>query len=237
MDIKILASGSTGNAYVVSDGKTTLLLDAGIPFQKIQKGMNYKTSQIAACLVTHRHGDHARAIPKLLGRGIPIYGPSDLAKEWPFSIKELWVSNEKDTKRGWYTVSESFEVMPFPVHHDVDCLGFLIASKETGERLLYMTDTTYTEYKFDGLTHIMIECNHSQEKVMQNARDGVIPGELAERIMRSHMSIEAVLGLLRANDRTKLKQIYLLHLSDTNSDAEDFRRRVQEETGAEVYVV
>jgi len=236
MEIKILASGSSGNAYVVNDGKTILLLDAGIPFQKIQKGMDYKTSQISACLVTHRHGDHAKAVPKLLERGIPVYGPSDLSKEWDGIVKELWVSNKKDTKRGWYTVSESFEVMPFPVHHDVECLGFLIASRETGERLLYMTDTAYTEFKFNGVTHIMIECNHSQETVMRNARNGVIPGELAERIMRSHMSIETVLGMLDANDKTKLKQVYLLHLSDDNSDAEDFKRRVQEATGAEVYV-
>ena len=236
MDIKILASGSKGNAYVVSDGKTTLLLDAGIPFTQIQKGMNYRTSQIAACLVTHRHGDHAKAVPKLFGRGIPVYGPSDLAKEWDGIVKELWVSKKKNTKRGWYTVSESFEVMPFPVHHDVECLGFLIASRETGERLLYMTDTAYTEFKFNGVTHIMIECNHSQETVMRNARNGVIPGELAERIMRSHMSIETVLGMLDANDKTKLKQVYLLHLSNDNSDAEDFKRRVQEATGAEVYV-
>ena len=235
MDIKILASGSSGNAYVVSDGKTTLLLDAGIPFTQIQKGMNYRTSQIAACLVTHRHGDHAKAVPKLLGRGIPVYGPSDLAKEF-VTIKELWVSHKENTKRGWFVVSESFEVMPFPVHHDVECLGFLIASKATGERLLYMTDTTHTEYTFEGVTHIMVECNHSQETVMRNARNGVIPGELAERIMRSHMSIETVLGMLDANDKTKLKQVYLLHLSDDNSDAEDFKRRVQEATGAEVYV-
>ena len=236
MKIVVLASVSTGNAYVVSDGESTLLLDAGIPFQKIQKGMNYKTSEIDACLVTHRHGDHAKAVPKLLDRGIPVYAPTDLAKEF-LRIKELWVSNKKDTKRGWYVVSKSFEVMPFPVHHDVECLGFLIASTKTGERLLYMTDTTHTEYTFEGLTHIMIECNHSQETVMRNAREGVIPGELAERIMRSHMSIETVLWLLRANDISKLKQVYLLHLSDNNSDEEDFRRRVQEETGAEVYVV
>ena len=98
MEIKILASGSSGNAYVVNDGKTILLLDAGIPFTQIQKGMNYKTSQISACLVTHRHGDHAKAVPKLLERGIPVYGPSDLSKEWDGIVKELWVSNKKDLR-------------------------------------------------------------------------------------------------------------------------------------------
>ena len=231
MDIKILASGSAGNAYVVSDGKTTLLLDAGIPFTQIQKGMNYQTSQIAACLVTHRHGDHAKAVPKLLERGIPVYGPSDLAEAYP------GVRSDGFSQGRWIVIDYGFRIKPFPVHHDVECLGYMISSIKTDERLLYMTDTTHTEYTFEGVTHFMIECNHSQETVMRNARNGVIPGELAERIMRSHMSIETVLGLLRANDTTKLKQIYLLHLSDNNSNEEEFRRLVQEETGAEVYVV
>lgn len=236
MDIKILASGSSGNAYVVSDGKTTLLLDAGIPFTQIQKGMNYQTSRIDACLVTHRHGDHTKAVPKLLERGIPVYGPSDLAEAYKGTNVFPAAQNEEAVNRAWRTSFYTLCVKAFPVHHDVECYGYLITSTETGERLLYMTDTTHTEYTFKGVTHFMIECNHSQETVMRNARNGVIPGELAERIMRSHMSIETVLGMLDANDKTKLKQIYLLHLSDDNSDAEDFKRRVQEATGAEVYV-
>lgn len=236
MKIKVLASGSTGNAYVINDGKTTLLLDAGIPFQKIQEGMNYRTSEINACLVTHRHGDHAKAVPKLLERGIPVYGPMDLAELYP-GVKALPTSEYAEKGHGWFVIGGTFEVKAFPVHHDVECYGYLISSAGRDGKLLYMTDTTHTEFTFDGLTHIMLECNHSQETVMRNAREGIIPGELAERIMRSHMSIETVLGLLRANDTTKLQQIYLLHLSDNNSNEEEFRRLVQEETGAEVYVV
>ena len=230
MEIKILASGSAGNADVISDGMTTLLLDAGIPFAEIQKGMNYQTSRIDACLVTHRHGDHAKAVPKLLERGIPVYGPQDLSEAYrgvlfpPFFAKN------------WRDEAGGFKIKYFAVHHDVECYGYLITSMKTCERLLYMTDTAYTEYTFEGVTHIMIEANHSQEAVIRNAKEGVIPDELAERIMRSHMSIETVLGMLEANDTSKLKQVYLLHLSDDNSDAEDFKRRVQEATGAEVYV-
>jgi phosphoribosyl 1,2-cyclic phosphodiesterase len=236
MDIKILASGSKGNAYVVSDGKTTLLLDAGIPFAEIQKGMNYKTSEIDACLVTHRHGDHAKAVPKLLERGVPVYGPLDLADAYNGTSVFPAAKNQEGVNRVWKTTFYTLCVKAFPVHHDVECYGYLITSTETGERLLYMTDTTHTEYKFDDLTHIMVEANHSQETVIRNAKEGIIPEDLAQRIMRSHMSIETVLGMLEANDTSKLKQVYLLHLSDDNSDAEDFKRRVQEVTGAEVYI-
>ena len=69
-----------------------------------------------------------------------------------------------------------------------------------------------------------------------NVRDGKVPLPLAERVAGTHMSIETLLDLLRANDMTKVRQIYLLHLSDNNSDAEAFKKIVQQETGAEVYI-
>ena len=50
------------------------------------------------------------------------------------------------------------------------------------------------------------------------------------------MSLENFIEFLRANDMSRVRQIYLLHLSDGNSDAEGFKRRVQQETGAEVYI-
>ena len=50
------------------------------------------------------------------------------------------------------------------------------------------------------------------------------------------MSLENFITFLRANDMSTVRQIYLLHLSDGNSDAEAFQRQVQQETGAEVYI-
>ena len=36
MQIDVLASSSLGNAYIVSDGATSILLDAGIPYKELQ---------------------------------------------------------------------------------------------------------------------------------------------------------------------------------------------------------
>ena len=69
-----------------------------------------------------------------------------------------------------------------------------------------------------------------------NVKDERIPLSLAERVAGTHMSIDTLLSLLRANDMTKVRQIYLLHLSDMSSDAERFKKLVQQETGAEVYI-
>lgn len=227
MDIKIIASGSSGNAYLIGDGHTLLLLDAGIPFKRIQIGCGFRTSSIDGCLVTHRHGDHAAAIPKLIERGIAVYSNADVAGLYE-SVQELIALKE-------YSIG-TFHILPFEAEHDVPCYGYQVTSTATGEKLVYITDSAYVWYTFSGLTHIMIEANYDEDIMLGNVRDEKIPFSLAERVAGTHMSIDTLLDLLRANDMTKVRQIYLLHLSDNNSDAEVFKRLVQQETGAEVYI-
>ncbi len=227
MDVKIIASGSSGNAYLIGDGHTRLLLDAGIPFKRIQIGCGFRTSSIDACLITHRHGDHAAAILKLLQRGITVYSNEDVAGLYP-GVQSVEARRE-------FCIG-TFRILPFEAEHDVPCFGYQVTSEETGEKLVYITDSAYVRYTFAGLTHIMIEANYDEDIMLGNVRDEKIPFSLAERVAGTHMSIDTLIDLLRANDMTKVRQIYLLHLSDNNSDAEAFKRRVQQETGAEVYI-
>lgn len=227
MDIKIIASGSSGNAYLIGDGKTRLLLDAGIPFKRIQIGCGFRTSSIDGCLVTHRHGDHAAAISKLLQRGITVYSNEDVAGLYP-GVQS--VEARREFRIG------TFRILPFEAEHDVPCYGYQVTSTETGEKLVYITDSAYVMYTFSGLTHIMIEANYAQDIIIDNVKDERVPLSLAARVMETHMSIETLLDLLRSNDMSKVRQIYLLHLSDNNSDAEAFKKMVQQETGAEVYI-
>ena len=227
MDIKVIASGSSGNAYLIGDGYTHLLLDAGIPFKRIQIGCGFRTSSIDACLVTHRHGDHAAAVPKLLQRGITVYSNADVAGFYP-GVQSVDALRE-------FRIG-TFHVLPFAAEHDVLCYGYQVTSTETGEKLVYITDSAYVRYTFTELTHIMIEANYAEDIMLGNVRDDKIPFPLAERVAQTHMSIDTLLALLRANDMTKVRQIYLLHLSDNNSDAEKFKKMVQQETGAEVYI-
>lgn len=68
-----LASSSKGNAYVVSDGDTTLLLECGLTCKELQKRLGYQLSGVTACLVSHEHQDHAKAAAQLLRQGVPVY--------------------------------------------------------------------------------------------------------------------------------------------------------------------
>lgn len=232
MNIKVIASGSSGNAYKVSDGKTALLLDAGIPLKALQRALNFRTRDLSGVLITHSHGDHSKAAKDLAKAGINIYtskGTIDACKLTGHRIKPVVALQE-------LTIG-TFKVLPFDVQHDApEPLGFLLHSTATGEKLLYFTDTYYLKYKFQGLTHIMGECNYSMEQVEKSIAAGYIPQELVPRLIKSHMSLEHFLDLLKANDLSQVQQIYLLHMSSNNSNAERFKRAVQELTGTEVYV-
>lgn len=232
MEIKVIASGSSGNSYHISDGASSLLLDAGVPLPKIQEGCGYRVSELSGCLITHGHGDHVKAATALSKLGVNIYtsqGTIDMAKLTGHRIKR--VEARKAFQVG------SFTVLPFDVEHDApETLGFLVQSTVTGEKLLYVTDTMYLRYTFVGLTHIMIEANYDPEVMAAKVRDGELNTSRAKRTIGSHMSIETTIKTLNSIGLSKVKQIYLLHLSGDNSKAEDFRHRVQALTGKEVYV-
>lgn len=226
IDIKVLASGSKGNCYLMDNGETKLLLDAGIPFNQIQIGCDFRVSDISGCLVSHRHGDHAKAIKDLLKRGINVYGPKDLQNINPqISVLKPLIK---------YNIG-SFMIVPFELTHDVECYGYQINSIGK-QKLVYITDTAYVRYTFSELTHVMIEANYDTEIIRKNTLNMDINGNLASRIIQSHMNIKTVEEFLDANDLSKLQQVYLLHLSDSNSNADEFKDRIQKKTGAEVYV-
>lgn len=118
----------------------------------------------------------------------------------------------------------TWTVLPFETQHDAqEPLGFLLANGQ-GEKLLYATDTYYIKYRFPGLTHLMVECNYSKDILEANVENGLVPGEMRERIIRSHFSLEHVKEFLKANDLSKVQEIWLIHLSDNNSDQERFKR-------------
>lgn len=232
MDITVIASGSTGNAYRVSDGETALLLDAGVPLKVIQRVLNFRVRDILGCLITHAHGDHIKAAEDLAKAGVNIY-----TSQGTIDACRLEGHRMKPVKALQEIMIGTFAVLPFDVQHDApEPLGFLLTSHRTGEKLLYFTDTYYIRYRFTGLTHIMGECNYSMDIIEESVRNGYIPPELVPRLVKSHMSLDHFLDLLRANDLRKVKQIYLLHLSNNNSDADRFKEAVQKLTGTEVYV-
>lgn len=228
MKIKVLASGSTGNATVISDGITSLLLDAGISIDKLQQLTNYNISKIDGCLITHEHKDHSEAIEDLQMYGISVF--ASLGTQTKCNIKTKTIKALNEFEIG------TFKVLPFDLEHDAEePLGFLLHSKVTDEKVLYATDTKFIRYKFKGLTHIIIECNYDDETLREKTSDPKYAMERGGRVYRSHMGLNTLLKFLQATDRSRLRQIHLIHMSKTSCDQNKAKRAVQALTGVEVY--
>lgn len=231
IEILPLASGSRGNCYWVTDGSTPLLLEAGIRFQDIRKGTGFRVSEIAGVLISHEHQDHCKAVRDVMKVGIDCYMSAGTAEALGISGHRLHIIQARQQFR-----LGSWAVLPFETQHDAaEPLGFLLAN-QYGEKLLYATDTYYIRYRFRGLTHIAVECNYSMDILRANIEAGLVEPALKKRILKSHFSLEHVKEFLKANDLSQVKEIWLLHLSDRNSDAELFKREIMELTGKPVYV-
>lgn len=231
IEITALASSSKGNCYRVTDGHTPLLLECGINYREIQKGFGFRMSEVAGCLITHEHGDHCKSIKDVLKAGIDIYTSHG-------TVEALGITHHriKPIKAKEQFQLGTWTILPFDVQHDVsEPLGFLLVNQE-GDKLLFATDTYYIKYKFQGLTHIMVECNYSREILIQNIIDGRVPKVMKKRLERSHFSLENVKDFFLANDLSKVQEIWLLHLSDSNSDEELFKKEIMQVTGKLVFI-
>ncbi len=231
IEITSLASGSQGNCYRVSDGRTPLLLECGIPYREIRRQFKFRMSEFAACLVSHEHQDHCLALKDMVKAGIDCYMSVGTARALGVESHRILYARAKQQFK-----LHTWTILPFEIEHDAkEPLGFILANQD-GDKLLYATDTAYIRYKFSGLTHIMVECNYAEDILDANIASGAIDPVLKHRLVRSHFSLEGVKDFLRANDLSKVKEIWLLHLSDGNSDAGRFKREIQELTGKEVYI-
>ena len=228
--ITTLASSSRGNCYHVTDGSTPLLLEAGIPFKEIQKKLDFKTTEIKCCLVSHEHKDHSKAVADVMKAGIDCYMSKGTAKVLNISGHRVKIVQPlQQFHIGTWTI------LPFETQHDaVWPLGFLLAN-QAGEKLLFLTDSYYCKYRFQGLTHIMVECNYAIDILKANIEAGTVNDAMAKRLLQSHFSLDNVKGFLKANDLSQVREIHLLHLSEENRDAERFTKEVRELCGKPVY--
>lgn len=197
MQLNILGSGSSGNCYILQDSDEACVIEAGIDPKKVMKAIDYKPSKVTQLLISHNHGDHAGYKDRLLNA---LTGGLDLRR------------------------TSGFKAIPFSLNHDVDNVGYVI---EKGNiRLMYATDTRSITAKCSGLTHLLVECNFSEEILSENVEKGIIHPVLADRIRDNHLSLERLIHYLSIIDKSKLKGIVLCHLSDKNSRHYQFRNEV-----------
>lgn len=232
MKLIVVDSGSAGNSYLLTDSKgNSLLLEAGVHPDEVYKAMNFDVSGLCGVLASHEHKDHAKYIRHYAERGCKVLALRETLDAAGCNGNNYCKPIEP---MHGYKLG-AFKILPFDVHHDVPCIGFVIEHPEMG-KLLFATDTMMLEYKFSGLNHIMIEANYSDEIVSQNIDNGIVPAVMRDRLMTTHLSLENAIGMLKANDLTNVNEIILIHLSNNNSDVGEFRKRVMSATGKPVYI-
>ncbi len=233
MKLKILGSSSSGNCYILSTQTGSLVIEAGLPFKVIQKGLNFNLSSVVGCLVSHSHLDHCKAVPDLLKAGIDVY-LSEQTKQAIGANESYRAITVEPLKQ--FNVGD-FKILPFPTEHDCPgSLGYLIQEKGTGFKTLFLTDSYYCKYRFKNLNAIMIECNYIKETLDANIEAGLINEAMNPRLLQSHFSLENVKEFLKANDLKDCRRIILLHLSDANSSAPRMIKEIEELTGIKTSV-
>lgn len=217
MRFEALASSSAGNAYIVSDQETHILLECGISHKKLQKLSGFSLSDFQACLVSHEHKDHAKSVLDLISRGMAVYMSQGTAEALETEGAELIEHMEQ------FNVG-SLDIVPFTTFHDsAEPLGFLIKSRVDGDVLVFATDTVNLRYKFPGLNILAIEANYDKNILERCDR---MPEKTRHRITNSHMEIDTLCDYLRSLDLSQCREIHLLHLSDATSHEGHFINKV-----------
>jgi phosphoribosyl 1,2-cyclic phosphodiesterase len=233
MELQIIGTGSKGNAYILSNGDEALLIECGVNIIDIKKALDFDLSKVVGCIVSHEHGDHYKSIQNILDSGIDVYTSMGTFESTTFPStghRRQIIKSKQQFRVG------NFTVMAFDVKHDAaEPLGFLIEHPDCG-KVLFLTDTYYCEYTFKGLNNIIIEANYSKEIIDRKFGSDSGKEFLRNRILKSHFSLANCKDMLSANDLTKVNNIVLIHLSDSNSDEKQFQKEVAELTGKNVTV-
>lgn len=214
-----LGSSSHGNAYIVDDGETAVLLECGLTYKRLGKLVReagYCLSGLDACLVSHEHKDHARCWEKLAEMGVSIYASDGTIQALEAEGRMTPLAPEVGQSVSPPVSIGTMEVLAFRTFHDArEPVGFLIRSNRDGDKLAFATDTGNLRYRFPGLTMLAIEANYQEEILSRCTR---IPETTIKRIRHTHMEIGRLCGYLSELDLSRCREVYLLHLSDASSD-------------------
>ena len=227
MQIEVLGSSSAGNAYLISDNTSSILLECGLPIRDMQIKSDFKIAQVDACLISHLHLDHSKAIHDVLKMGIDVYAlPETLSA---LNVSEHYRTHSIEPLKP-ITVN-TFEIMAVTMYHDCPCVGYMVYSKNTNERLFFATDTYKITVNPQGVDYLILEINYQKEIVNRLVNEGIMESSIRARLLFSHYELSKALNWLKKIDKSRLKRIYVAHLSNGHSNAEKIKRAVIVETG------
>ncbi|HWS43752.1 MAG TPA: MBL fold metallo-hydrolase [Pseudoflavonifractor sp.] len=220
-EICTLASGSSGNCLLMTDGSTHILVDAGISARRICKALRelgVEPGELAGILVTHEHTDHIAGIATLTKQlALPVYASHAAGRQMVYRIAFL------EDCLHTFVPGDSFEVgcfgvESFPTQHDTEqSVGYAVTCGS--RRAAVATDlgevTDAVRHGVRGAHLLVCETNHDVEMV----RTGPYPYYLKERILgeHGHLCNEDGAALALQAVETGADTVVLAHLSAENN--------------------
>ena len=218
MEICTLASGSSGNATLVRDGDTVVLIDAGLSGRGLAEAMQQRgvePHQVSAIWLTHEHGDHVRGAGAFARRHrTPVYATAGTCQGAQRFLAGVAV---RAIEPGTYRIG-SLSVTAVPIPHDTVgpvCYRMDGAHGSVG----VATDMGRLDpdvlAALEGVSCLVWESNHDSDMLW----GGPYPSHLKQRISggRGHLpNDQSAEGLLELG-RGGLRHVLLAHLSETNN--------------------
>jgi len=216
----VLASGSQGNATLITYKDTCILVDAGISARRITQGikeLGLRLDQLAGICITHEHTDHMAGLPQLLKQcDVPVYTRAGTMRE---------IVNRKGIASKAFTVitKNSFtlgdlQVDTFRTSHDAaDPMG--LCCYGGNHKITFMTDTGIVDdtmlKHMDYSNLLVLEANYDPQML----KYGPYPYDLKQRVASpyGHLSNEHAAQALLMMKRPDNLQVILAHRSEKNN--------------------
>jgi phosphoribosyl 1,2-cyclic phosphodiesterase len=230
LTVCVLASGSRGNATYLSDGRTAILVDAGLSGVEIQRRMAAKgldPDDLDAILVTHEHTDHIQGVGVLARRfGLSVHINDGTRQAAGRALGKL--ADVQPFTCGHAFSIGGLSIHPFSISHDAaDPAGFTIAT--SGTKVGLATDlgvaTHVVKTHLNDCNLLILEANHDPQMLI----DGPYPWPLKQRIRGrgGHLSNEDAALLLQGLEHDRLAHVVLAHLSEENNTPDIARNAIE----------
>lgn len=217
-----LYSGSSGNSVYISSGKSSILIDAGLPGKHIEKALeaiNKNPNDIDGIFVTHEHIDHVKGVGVLSRRyNIPIYANEFTWQGMKKNIGKIKEENINIISKHKNITIKDMDIFNYSISHDaVDPVGYAIYSGKSkacvATDLGYFSDEVRENTKDADV--VLLESNHDVEML----KFGPYPYNLKRRILSNvgHLSNDDCGKAIVTMTENNCKNIILGHLSKTNN--------------------